>query len=167
MTLQTLVVTACLAAIPGAAAAEPAMPRVRANGDAAIAALIEEGTGRSTTIRRLIAFIDASDGIVYVERGVCGHGVRACLLFSVVAAGPYRVLRIVLDTRRDHNDVLGAIGHELQHAVEVLGDRTVRSTPALFMFYQNEGLTHEGRFETEAAIKTGLTVLNELAARAE
>ncbi len=61
----------------------PTIPRVRANGDALIAALLLEAPRRSATFRRLVDAIDASDGIVYVERGTCLHGVQACLVMSV------------------------------------------------------------------------------------
>jgi hypothetical protein len=75
----------------------PKIPRVRANGSA-IAVLLLEAPKRSATFRRLIEAIDASDGIVYIERGTCLHGIQACLVMSVVVSGPNRILRVVLDT---------------------------------------------------------------------
>jgi hypothetical protein len=161
MTLRTLIVATCLA-VPGVAAAAPGVPRVRDTGDPQIAALIAEATARSATFRRLVAVIDDSDGIVYVEQGTCGHGVRACLSHSVVVAGPHRIIRIILSTRRDRVELLGALGHELQHAVEVLGQPRVRSTSAVLFFYQHEGFLIDGRFETEAALDTEAAVMAEV-----
>jgi hypothetical protein len=161
MTLQTLIVATCLA-VPGLAFAAPGVPRVRDIGDPQIAALIAEATARSATFRRLVAVIDDSDGIVYVERGVCGHSVRACLSHSVVVAGPHRIIRVLVDTRRDRDDLIAALGHELQHAVEVLGQPKLRSMSAVLFFYQHEGFEVEGRFETQAALDTGVVVFNEI-----
>ena len=161
MTLRTLIVATCLA-VPGVAAAAPGVPRVRDTGDPQIAALIAEATARSATFRRLVAVIDDSDGIVYVEQGRCGHGVRACLSHSVVVAGPHRILRIILSTRRDHVELLGALGHELQHATEVLGQPRVRSTSEVLFFYQHEGFLIDGRFETVAALETEEAVMAEV-----
>jgi hypothetical protein len=43
-----------------------------------IVAVIREATARSVTFRQLVADIERSDGIVYVEPGYCRHGVRSC-----------------------------------------------------------------------------------------
>lgn len=39
----------------------------------------------------LVELINATDGILYVVEGECGHGVRACLLPTMTMAGPNRV----------------------------------------------------------------------------
>ena len=65
----------------------------------------------------LMATIDGTDGIVYVDEGKCSHSVRACLVLSVRVAGPHRILRILVDTNRDRDGLMGAIGHELRHAI--------------------------------------------------
>jgi hypothetical protein len=135
---------------------------VRDNGDPQIAALIAEATARSATFRRLVAVIDDSDGIVYVERGTCGHSVRACLSHSIVVAGPHRIIRVIIDTRRQHDDLIGALGHELQHAVEVVSRPQIRSTSAVLFFYQGESSNFDGRFETQDALDVEVAVLNEI-----
>jgi len=135
---------------------------VRDNGDPQIAALIAEATARSATFRRLVAVIDDSDGIVYVERGACGHSARACLSHSVVVAGPHRIIRVLVDTRRSHDDLIGAVAHELQHAVEVLSHRQLRSTGAVVLFYQGAGANMDGRFETQDALDVEIAVLGEV-----
>jgi hypothetical protein len=80
----------------------------------------------------------------------------------VTQAGPHRVLRIVVDTRRASRDLAGAIGHELQHALEVLSDRRVTSSSAMFFFYKNHGRIVKGIFETDSAIVAGDAVRAEL-----
>ena len=86
-----------------------------------IADAIAQGVERSPTFRRLVESIDATDGLVYVAEGVCLYGARACLPTSVVIAGPYRILRILVNPRRAPRcELVEVIGHELQNAVEVL-----------------------------------------------
>lgn len=64
-------------------------------------------------------------GLIYVDEGKCGHGVSACLLLSVQVAGPFRVLQIKIDARRPDCVLMAQIGHELQHAIEILSDPNV------------------------------------------
>ena len=127
-----------------------------------IAAAIDLGTARSPAFRDLLARVGRTDGIVFVDEGVCGHGVRACLHLSVSIAGPYRALFIRADPKKLKGCVLaGAIGHELQHAIEVLSDSSVRDGIAMLLFYQRIGPTSSRRFETDAAIHAGLDVERE------
>src|SRR5437899_3553407 len=116
-----------------AGADRTAIPRVRSS-NAAIAALIQQASERSKTFRGLVEAINASDGIVYVEEGTCGHGVRACFV-TVTVAGPNRILRVKVDTRKVDSDLMSSIGHELRHTIEVLGNRTVTSQVAMYFFY--------------------------------
>jgi hypothetical protein len=127
----------------------------------AIATAIGEGSKRSGTFRRLVDAIDTTNGLVYIEAGLCGHGVRACLVLSVKVAGPYRLLRILVDLRKTDQELIEAIGHELQHAVEVLSDPRLTNYYEIYSFFQREGPTGSGRFETVAAVRAGLDVLAE------
>jgi hypothetical protein len=147
-----------------ASAQEPAMARVRSS-HPAIAGLIGEGQQRSATFRRLVQAIDASDGIVYIEEGKCHHGVRACLAMSVTPAGPNRLLRVLVDTRKADWDLMGSIGHEMRHAVEVLSDASVRSDSAIYFFYSRVATSRSLAFETDAAVQAGLDVRAEVRSR--
>lgn len=148
-------------------AAASACPHVRANGDPAIASLIAEATRASATFRQLMDAVDRTNGLVYVEQGHCRHGVRACLTLSVKVAGPYRILRILLDLHRELSQLIGSLGHELQHALEVLSDARLTTSQAAYLFYAQIAPTATGRFETDDAIRTGLQVEREvLASRA-
>ena len=132
------------------------MPRVRSDSPA-IAALMLEAAARSVTFRNLVDTINASDGIVFVSEGNCGHGVRACLVHTVTMAGPNRLLRVVVDTKKVDWDLMGSMGHELRHAVEVLSNPTVTSDSALVFFYRrgSGGGVFGDRFETKAALRAG------------
>ncbi len=133
-----------------------AMPHVRSD-DALIARLLAEAPTLSETFRRLVSEIETTNGLVYVEAGKCQFGVRACLIYRIDVAGPSRILRIVVNTNRDRDGVMGAIGHELQHAWEVLRVPGVTTTQA--MFFNAVALaptaTFPIRFETDEAIQAG------------
>ena len=100
---------------------------------------------------------------MFVEEGRCGHsGVRACLLLSVTVAGPHRLLRILVDPRKAPGcELVEAIGHELQHAVEVLRERRIRSDLQIYNFFDTLGRAVSGRFETDEAIDAGFAVARE------
>ena len=130
--------------------------------DAVIAALIAEAASLSGTFRRLIETIEGTDGIVYVESGACGHGVRACLMMNVTPAGNYRILRILIDMRQKPREVMGSIGHELRHAIEVLENRALVDTATVYLFYAQGSSSNSQPFETHAAIEAGYAVRNEI-----
>ena len=160
----TLVAALAVATAQTASAQEPMMARVRSS-HSAITALISEGRERSATFRRLVQTIDDSDGIVYIEEGQCHHGVRACLVLSVTPAGPNRILRVIVDTRKADWDLMGSIGHELQHTVEALSEPATIDSVGLSNFFCRIAPTDRHRFETMAAITAGDAVRNELRVR--
>ena len=135
----------------------PEQAHVRSSSPA-IASLIAQATERSTTFRRLIAEINASDSYVYVNEGTCGHGVRACFV-RVTASGPRRFMWVKVDTHTTDRDLMGCIGHELRHTLEVIADPSVRDDAAKFFLYERIG-THvnAGVRETRAAADAGSAV---------
>lgn len=164
--LQYLLVAAILAALTGyasrAGAQDALGPQVRTC-HPGVAALLAQATDGSATLRRELETIQATDGLVYIEPGSCGHGVRACLANTVTMVGGYRLLRVKVDIQRSDRDVMTSLGHELQHVIEVLSDPYVTNDRRLFQFYQREAPTRGETFETQAAIKAGLAVRDELA----
>jgi hypothetical protein len=148
-----------------AIAAQPSRmaPDARVRGvSARVVGVINGGAARSRTFRALVDQIGRTDGIVYVAEAQCGNGVRACLLLTMTLMGPNRVLRILVDPKKEDCELVGSIGHELQHAIEVLSHRTVRSGSAMTLLYKKEGSKEGGHFETDAAIKAGNAVRAEL-----
>jgi len=153
----------CVTAVQGVTAQDTAtIPRVRST-SVLIVDAIARGVERSVTFRGLVDTIDATDGLVFVDEGTCRHdGVRACLLLSVTIAGPHRLLRILVNPRRAPGcELVEAIGHELQHAVEVLHQRRIRSNPQIYTFFERVGRTGSVRFETHEAMRAGLAVARE------
>ena len=135
--------------------------RVRTS-NAPIATLIQHASERSNTFRGLVNTINASDGIVYVEPGACGHGMRACFV-NVTKAGSNRMLWVMVDARGVDCDLMGLIGHELQHTIEVLGNPHVTDFASMYNFYSSE-LNPGGSFpfETTEAKRVGEAVRAEV-----
>ena len=158
-----LTTVGCLADQPASADNAETLPRVR-SGDQSIAALIEQATKRSATLKRLVATFETSNGIVYVEPGVCPQRVPACLKMWMATTGSTRFMRIVVDRQQLDSDstLMGAIGHELQHAIEVLSDPTVTDSEKMFFFDRRYAPTGRDQFETWAAVKAGDAVEDEL-----
>ena len=129
-------------------------------------AIVEEGCRRSLTFRRLAEFVDGSDGLVFIEPGRCSvSGVKACLLLTVHEAAGVRYLRInvSMDVHQPDDELIALIGHELQHAREVLEARWVRSTRQAVLLFYPIGRTGSIRgFETDAARHAGDSIAREL-----
>ena len=149
--------------LPGAAVAQstPAMPRVRST-DPMIAQLIADAPAASVTFRGLVAAIDATNGIVYVESGRCRQGAQSCLVHRIEVAGPHRILRVVVNTRRDRARLIGAIGHELQHVMEVLSDPGITTTQAMFFRLFGTAMSTPARFESQEAVEAGIQIEHEV-----
>ena len=163
------IVAVCVEALIASLGAEGqppvSRPRVRSS-DSTLVALIGEATHRSRTFSQLVQAIEATNGIVYVESGKCSHGVRACLPMSMQVSGPNRLVHIVIDRTRHTSDIetMTFLGHELQHAIEVLSDPTVHDGVTMFNFYRRMAPTDNTRFETTAAVDVGNAVFDEVRA---
>ena len=143
----------------------PRVPRVRAE-HPDLAAAIARGIEQSKTFRGLVDAIEATDGLVYVLEGTCGQGLRACLHMSVELAGPYRLLRVLVNRRRAPGcELVGSIGHELQHALEALSNPNIRNGFALSSYFHQIGPEGPRRFETPEAEAAGVAVATEACRR--
>jgi hypothetical protein len=156
-----LLVTVTLAPTPADAQSTSIMPRVRSE-DASIAQLLADAPAMSATFRGLVAAIDATDGIVYVQSGRCGGGARACLAHSLQLARPHRILRVLISPRRDRPGLIGAIGHELHHALEVLHDVNITTAQGMFFHFFGASTSMTNRFETKEAIDAGARIEDEV-----
>src|SRR5262245_38156695 len=119
-----------------------------------IQAMIAEAQVRSPTFRRLVKEIEATDGIVYVEEGDCHHRVRACLPPVVTSTPEFRFLRVLVDARQQDWQVMADIGHELQHALEVLGELSARTNEAVFFVSTRESFGSSEVRETREAVSS-------------
>ena len=151
-----------------AAAAEDATTRTRVRSEhPVIATAIANAAEHSVTFRSMIEAIEKTDGIVYVLEGTCKLRLRACLV-GVHRAPPVRFVYIKIDRRRTAGcGLIRSIGHELHHALEVLSNPKVIDNESLAHFYLRTGPTGDDiRLETEAAVRAGFLVEDELVASA-
>jgi hypothetical protein len=139
------------------------VPHVRVR-HAALEPLLRESIERSATVRRMVATLDASDIVVYLD---VQAGMPRSLPAGIVYAGTggsFRYLRIWLNPANTRSEMLTMIGHELQHAVEVAGAAEVRSARTLQRFYRRIGLAGGlgETWDTHAAREAGRQVAREI-----
>jgi hypothetical protein len=158
--ISALTAAGLLAGVPAARAEGPG-PRVRTS-HAYLRAMISEAALRSATFRGLVAAIEATDGIVYVEHGACKPSIRSCLALDVTPAGNFRILRVMVDSRQPDWEVMASIGHELRHALEVLENRGIVDNASMYLFYAEKRDAKDRPFETPAAINAGDAVRREV-----
>jgi hypothetical protein len=165
-TALCLLLVACVGSVSGSAITDDAQiaDRLRTYSPS-VAAAIRAGLTHSVTFRRVVEKLLASDGIVYVSEGGCRY-VHACLLMKVNQLGSYRMLSIHVASNRAMTDVVASIGHELQHALEILGSGSGARTPSFAIEAVFEGVgwrdAQTGAFETQAAIVIGETIREEM-----
>jgi len=166
-------------AMAAVAAAVLGMPRVSAAADAnamvpempaphvrssnsELVDLMQQATERSRTFRGLVDTINHSDSIVFVNKGRCGHGVRACFVNVTFSSGT-RYMFVLVDIHETDAALMGSIAHELRHTIEVIGEPNIRDYVAKFYFYEKIASRDDnGAHETRAAIEAGNTVRAEV-----
>jgi hypothetical protein len=163
------IVAAAVVLAATAAESETPMNRIRPT-SAVIANVMAQATQWSPTFRALVDRINTSDGLVYLEEGECRGHVRACMVHAVTLAGPHRLLHIKIDrhrndidTRRVDPELIGLVGHELQHAAEVLSNPHLRTYADIASFYMREGAFSTGTvLETAEAKRAGRLIADEV-----
>ena len=74
-----------------------------------------------------------------------------------------RILVVKVDIRHADGELMGLIGHELRHAIEILGDPSVVDATSMYFLYQRIGrLGTYTASETEAAVQAGHAVRAEV-----
>jgi hypothetical protein len=127
--------------------------------------LLAEARRRSPTIARLLAALEASDLVVYLDVRLMPRR-RTGRLRVVESDGARRIVKVDVSATARGDEALGWLGHELQHALEVASAPEVRDDGSLECFYRlfgNPQPAQASRFETEEAIKVRQQVLAEAA----
>ena len=166
---QLFALAVCCLVATSAPAANSADPwreaRIRPQ-DARLTALLRDGMTRSVTFRALVNRIEASDLIVYVSLSPVMKSSLAGKLTWMTRAGDFRYVRATINAGQHNNQMIAALAHELQHAVEVLQDESVSDQRSLQELYKRIGRpSHSGvgaAWETIAAQEMGLRVRREL-----
>lgn len=149
---------------PAPPAAVVPIHRVRAITDIT-KGVLSDATLRSPTVRQLIAELDQTDVIVYVESQFDLQRAQGRTTF-ITANEAGRFLRIVIDAMLDPWRRQEILGHELQHALEIAHDRTVRDESSMKRLFRSIGWqTGEESYETGAALDTEKRVHRELSVK--
>jgi hypothetical protein len=148
------------------AAAHVAVPHIRFD-DPLISAAMARGESRSPTFRRLVERLTASDVIAYVERRPPTGSAGGFTQF--VSSTPYaRYVRIVLDVDKVNDGMVGLLGHELRHALEVADAPSVVDQDTYAALYRAIGKAScdapRWCFDTTAAVSAGRRVFKEVRA---
>ncbi len=130
------------------------------------ASLLQEAERRSSTIRRLVAALEQTDVVIYIELAPSVPN-RSGRLTFVAANRSFRMFRISLDMRNPVDDQIKWLGHELAHALEVGLAPDVRSESTMKGLYARIGRRVDGGpdFETAGAEQTGRLVKAEISRR--
>jgi hypothetical protein len=143
-----MVVVALLVSSPLTDVAPP--PHVRAASPAARALLIE-AVAKSALLNALIARLEASDIVVYIELTSSPEIPTARTKLVASAAGA-RFLRVTINAQSAPWDRLPFLAHELQHATEIADDNGVRDDEGIRRLYEKVGYSGGiDKYETVAA----------------
>lgn len=140
-------------------------PRVRPY-DGRTAALLIEGLERSPTLRAIVDRLEQLDVIVYVEMQPALRQKLAGMMTWLAATAFERYVRISLNPEIGHDVLIAALGHELQHALEVAEAPWVVDPASLQAYYEKHGLStakHINGWDSLAARVVGDDVRRELA----
>jgi len=132
--------------------------------DARAARVIAEGLRGSRTFAHLVAALDHTDVIVYVETvTTLPASLSGRMLLSAAPRGP-RYVRVQVQAYLHPKEIVAALGHELVHALEVSQDPEVTDDASLVRLYERIGLGGKGttHFDTIAAQNAGRRVRSEL-----
>jgi hypothetical protein len=129
--------------------------------------LLEDGISRSGTLAAIVAALNVSDVVVWVEPRIrMPSRVQGFLAHRVTAMGDRRGLRIIVSAALSGDQLLSVIAHELQHALEVAEVATIRSDDALRSFFTSISTRcNAGRCDTDKAIRVQEVVYRELRER--
>ena len=135
-------------------------PRVRPMSETA-REIVADAARRSPTIARLLDVIERSDTIVYID---LDFNLRSEGATTLIAANTLcRFIRIAIGQLLTSYRRIEMLGHELQHAVEIIQAPQVRDAPGVRQLFSRIGwLLTDLSFESPAAIGTERQVRKEL-----
>ena len=144
LALVTLLVPAGALAAPKSTGAAPGGQRLRPS-DGRVAALLLDGLDRSPTLRAIVNRIEQGDVIVYLEtQPLLKRNHLSGVLTWLSAAPPFRYVRISLNPELSRASAIASLGHELQHALEVLDEPSIVDPVSLEAFYVKNGISMPG-----------------------
>jgi len=130
---------------------------------AALREALARGSRVSPTLRAIIDRLEASDVVVYLVSQRSEMAGIAAHVSSVSAAGGRRYLRIVFDPKYGGCQLMGLLGHELRHALEIAEEPSVVDARSLAILYRRIGFSRDGmdQFDSTDAIEAGRRVMRD------
>jgi hypothetical protein len=120
-----------------------------------ILSFIDPGLSHSATFRRLVAMLNDSDVIVYIEPKRTRQALGGYLAHNIVAQGNRRYLHIAIETQGAPRRLVSLLAHKLQHAVEVAQTQDARDAQSLARLFAERavkfGCGGTMCYETQAA----------------
>ena len=159
----SLLTSASTALVVPARAADPLGSHVR-GASPAINLLIARGMDRSPTFKGLVEALNKTDVVVYLETNAkLPAGIEGRLMF-MTSAGGVRYLHAQVTAGLGFSSLIAIAGHELQHALEVAQNPSVRCGDTMRALYQRIGVRSgvDDRFDTVEAQITGRRVRSEV-----
>src|SRR5215475_12025892 len=104
--------------------------------DSNVLALFTDGMSRSATFRQLVEELDNSDVVVYVDVKTTRQTLGGYLAHNVVVAGAYRYVHVAVDVHGANGRLVPLLAHELQHAIEVAQDSSVRDEVSMERMFE-------------------------------
>lgn len=161
-----VILLAMLFAAPAAGAGADDVPRLR-TADRRLRALVEEAVARSPSLRALVGRLQRSDVVVYLRCEALSPRLDGRLTF-VSAVGGFRYVLVHLAAERSPLRKMAALGHELQHAVEIAERPEIVDHASLARAYASFGFERRAEryavtaFDTVAAVAAGEQVRREI-----
>lgn len=133
--------------------------------DRSVRQLLKRGFNRSATFAHLMARLEHSDVIVYIEEVPRLPGALEGRMMMLPTAHGQRYVRIQIALRGTPDESVAILGHELQHAIEVAQESAVNDQTQLAALYQRIGTRAGPRvYDTYAAQEIGRVIRRELLA---
>lgn len=128
-----------------------------------VTSLLKDGFYKSPTFARLVARLEHSDLIVYVEvLQQMPAGIEGRMVMLPHAHGT-RYVRIQIGAQEAENDSIALLAHELEHATEVANAPDVTDMNRFVALYERIGQKSGWhQYETAAAQETARQVRNEI-----
>jgi hypothetical protein len=133
--------------------------------DRSVRQLLKRGFNRSTTFAQLMARLENSDVLVYIEEVPRLPGGLEGRMMMLPTAHGQRYVRIQIVLRGVPDESVATLGHELQHAIEVAQESGVSDQAQLTALYQRIGMRGGPHvYDTIAAQEIGRVIRRELLA---
>jgi len=133
--------------------------------DSRATAVVLDGLQRSDTVRTLVKRLEKKDVIVYLQMQPGLDSRLAGRLNWMAATSEFRYVRVSLHPQLSGDAAVAALGHELQHAVEIAEQPSIVDAASLAAHYRRHGISmpgHTNGWDTLAARLVGDEVRREL-----